>query len=80
MRLIYYYIILSFLFSDPNDPYFEIFELDKKTIKSIESGDIVTVKTDKNYKASIDEKVQISVPPKICHLFNLENGKKINFD
>ena len=49
MRLIYYYIILSFLFSDSNDPYFEIFELDKKTIKSIESGDIVTVKTDKNY-------------------------------
>ena len=55
--------------------------LGDSTMLTIKAGEgMVVVKTDKNYKASIDEKVQISVPPKICHLFNPETGKKINLD
>ena len=49
MRLIYYYILLFLLFGYAKDPYFELFELNETIIEKIENGEIVTIRTNKNF-------------------------------
>jgi len=38
---------------------------------------LVSVKADKNFRASIGEKINISVPAGICHLFDTQTGARI---
>jgi multiple sugar transport system ATP-binding protein len=38
---------------------------------------LVSVKTNKEYRAEIDEMVEASVPPAICHLFDTATGERI---
>ena len=40
-------------------------------------GRLVSVRTDKNYRAEIGDKVSISVPKKICHLFDATTGERV---
>ena len=49
MRIIYYYILLFFLFSASEKPYFNLFKLKEDIIAKIEQGEIVTIKTKKRY-------------------------------
>ncbi|MDJ1018092.1 MAG: sn-glycerol-3-phosphate ABC transporter ATP-binding protein UgpC [Paracoccaceae bacterium] len=41
------------------------------------AGALVSVKTDKTYRAEIDDTVSISIPPEICHLFDGRTGARI---
>ena len=40
-------------------------------------GALVSVKTDKNYRAEIDDPVSIHIPTEICHLFDTQTGARI---
>lgn len=40
-------------------------------------GTLVSVKTDKNYRAGIGDALSISVPAHICHLFDAKTGARI---
>jgi multiple sugar transport system ATP-binding protein len=41
------------------------------------NGELVSVKTSKDYRAQIGEMVRISVPNEICHLFDTQTGARI---
>ncbi len=41
-------------------------------------GNLVAVKTDKSYRAQIDEAVSIKINPEFCHLFDAASGERIN--
>jgi multiple sugar transport system ATP-binding protein len=38
---------------------------------------MVSVKAEKSYRIRIGDKVSISVPNEICHLFDTETGERI---
>ena len=40
-------------------------------------GTLISVRADKSYRAKIGDKVSISVPPQICHLFDTKTGERI---
>ena len=40
-------------------------------------GQLLTVRSDKNYRAKIGDHVSISVPKEICHLFDAKTGARI---
>ena len=40
-------------------------------------GQLISVRADKNYRAEIGDKVSISVPKKICHLFDSSTGERV---
>ena len=40
-------------------------------------GQLLTVRSDKNYRAEIGDHVSISVPKEICHLFDAKTGARI---
>jgi multiple sugar transport system ATP-binding protein len=41
------------------------------------AGEIVSIKTGKDYRAEIGDIVRIRIAPEACHLFDLETGKRI---
>jgi len=41
------------------------------------AGALVSVKTDKAFRAKIGDKVSIAVPNSICHLFDTQSGARI---
>ena len=41
-------------------------------------GALVSVKSDKQYRAEIGDQVSISVPADICHLFDADSGMRIS--
>ena len=41
------------------------------------NGELVSVKTHKDYRAEIGELIHISVPKEICHLFDTKTGARI---
>ena len=49
MRLIYYYILLTFVFGYSEKPFFPIFKITNATIQDLESGNIVVIETEKDY-------------------------------
>lgn len=40
-------------------------------------GEFVSVKTDKDYSAEIDDTVSACIPASICHLFDTKNGERL---
>ena len=49
MRLIYYYILSTFVFGYSEKPFFPIFKITNATIQDLESGNIVVIETEKDY-------------------------------
>ena len=49
MRLIYYYILPFIVFGYSEKPYFNTYKLNKPLIQKIERGEVVTIKTKKNF-------------------------------
>ena len=49
MRLIYYYILSSIIFGYSQQPYFNVFQLDESIMEQLNSGKIVTIKTNNDY-------------------------------
>jgi multiple sugar transport system ATP-binding protein len=62
-----------------NAPIYTLELLGDATMISVRvGGALVSVKADKAYRAEIDDKVSISVPIEICHLFNGQTGERID--
>jgi multiple sugar transport system ATP-binding protein len=40
-------------------------------------GALISVKTDKNFRADIDDRVSIHVPADHCHLFDAKTGERL---
>ena len=61
-----------------NAPIYTMELLGDATMVSVRiGGALVSVKADKNYRASIDDIVSIEVPADFCHLFDAETGARI---
>ena len=61
-----------------NAPIYTLELLGDATMVSVRiGGALVSVKTDKNYRADIDDFVSIEVPSEHCHLFDAETGVRI---
>ena len=59
-------------------PIYTLELLGDATMVSLRVGSgLVSVKTDKNYRAEIDDEVSFSIPVNCCHLFNSKTGKRI---
>lgn len=41
-------------------------------------GGIISVKTDKEFRANIADEISVSVPAKLCHLFNTKTGARFD--
>ena len=66
--------------SDSTDGFVSQFQelLGDATMITVKVGNaLVSVKADKNFRASIGEKINISVPAGICHLFDTQTGARI---
>ena len=61
-----------------NAPIYTMELLGDATMVSVRIGDaLVSVKTDKSYRAAIGETVSIRVSPDHCHLFDADSGARI---
>ena len=61
-----------------NAPIYTLELLGDATMVTVRIGSkLVSVRADKNYRASIDDMVSIEVPAKICHLFDGQTGARI---
>ena len=59
-------------------PIYTLELLGDATMVSIKIGSsLVSVKTDKNYRAEIDDNVSFNIPLNCCHLFNASNGRRV---
>ena len=41
------------------------------------ASELVAVRAPKDFRATIGDPVKLSVPPKICHLFDAETGARV---
>lgn len=61
-----------------NAPIYTLELLGDATMVTVRIGSkLVSVRADKNYRASIDDMVSIEVPAEICHLFDGQTGARI---
>ena len=61
-----------------NAPIYTLELLGDATMITVRIGStLVSVRADKNYRASIDDMVSIAVPAEICHLFDGQTGARI---
>jgi multiple sugar transport system ATP-binding protein len=61
-----------------NAPIYTLELLGDATMVTVRIGStLVSVRADKNYRASIDDMVSIAVPAEICHLFDGQTGARI---
>ena len=61
-----------------NAPIYSLELLGDATMVTVRiGGQLVSVRADKNYLAEIGDKVSISVPKKICHLFDASTGGRM---
>lgn len=61
-----------------NAPVYSMELLGDATMVSVRIGGVLTsVKTEKTYRAEINDSVSISVPTEICHLFDGKTGERI---
>lgn len=61
-----------------NAPIYTLEMLGDATMVTVRiDGALVSVKTDKNYRAEIDDMVSIQVPIDHCHLFDTETGARV---
>lgn len=61
-----------------NAPIYTLELLGDATMITVRIGSkLVSVRADKNYRASIDDMVSIEVPAEICHLFDGQTGARI---
>ena len=44
------------------------------------AGELVAVRAPKDFRATIGDPVKLSVPSKICHLFDAETGARVGLD
>ncbi len=59
-------------------PIYSVELLGEATMISIRvGGDLVSIKTGKDYRAEIGDVVRVSIPPTACHLFDKASGKRI---
>ena len=62
-----------------NAPIYTVELLGDATMISVRiGGKLVSVKTDKTYRADIDDAVAISVPADICHIFDTKTGSRLH--
>ena len=75
MRLIYYYILFIFIsFEYSQETFFTTFEINESIIEKIESGKIVTIKTNKDYGDGLHYQVYGIVDANLDEVFNaIEN-------
>ena len=60
-------------------PIYTVELLGDATMVTLRVGDgLVSVRTDKEYRAEIGSQVNISIPSKICHLFDASTGERID--
>ena len=59
-------------------PIYSVELLGEATMISIRvGGDLVSIKTSKDYRAEIGDVVRVSIPPSACHLFDKASGARI---
>ena len=65
--------------SEVSAPIYTVELLGDATMVMLRVGDgLVSVRTDKEYRAEIGSQVNISIPSKICHLFDASTGERID--